>query len=409
MTVIAGRLSARHSVIAAALLIAALLLVYAVSDRSKAANASAPPALRGDWGGSFGFSGKKYPILYNHESMSLPGNVKNHGFFLPTFSPDRPEVNPGSPRIVAAGENTLVSFDVPGEYYLIFSEVAKLKVLVLDRDAAISANVLRLFDFLTANLVVTNGNDRDFYENREQFTVDFFKSSGPKLLFCGPTLLLFEALIRDRFNLPARDVSLTGVFLEEGQLRYSTHNVLEIFLPDKGRWVLFDVNNGLVIKWLDSFEITEKIRRASKTKQTIAKDEFESIDFDFHYVVDAKHSVNFFDPRSAFAPDMISQESVRAGWPGVAKMFLGGPGYWGGPRFGHRGLPPDYELYLSWYHEDPFLLTAQLKWQESWGVRVRHVPRLELKRMLNQAYAKQIAEKAWLPYLPQPNQNATAP
>ena len=406
---IAGRVSSKSSVLAVALLGAVLLGAYFIKDRNKAAHASASPALRGDWGGAFDFNGKKYPILYDHESMSVPGNVKNYGFFLPTFSPDRPAVNPGSPRMVANGENTLVYFDVPGEYYLDINNISKLKILVLDRDAAISSNVLRLFDFLTANLVVTNGNDQDFYDNREQFAVDFFKSSGPKLLFCGPTLLLFEALIRDRFNLPARDLTLTGVILEEGQLRYSTHNVVEIFLPDKERWVLFDVNNGLVIKWLDGFEITEKIRRASKTKQSITKDEFESIDFDFHYVVDAKHSVNFFDPRRTFAPDMISQESVRAGWPEVAKMFLGGPGYWGGPRFGHWGLPPDYELYLSWYHEDPFLLTAQLKWQENWGVRVCHVPRLELKRMLNQAYAQQIAEQAWLPYLPQPSQHATAP
>lgn len=358
--------------------------------------------------GSFNFGGQKYPVLYSQEYVALAEDLPSLNFFLPVFSPDRAVVNPEKPRIVVTNNRTLLYFDVPGEYYLDTNNGKKLKVLVLDRDEEISSNVLRVFDFLVANLVVTQGNDKDFYENRGNFTIDFFESKEPKMLLCGPTLAFFEIILRDRFNLPVRDVTFTGVFMEGGQLKYSTHNVIEVFLPDKKKWVLFDVNNGFAVKWMDAFEITQKVRNASHSKKNISKSEFESIDFDFHYLVDAKQTMDASDLRSVFDPDIVTQQSVRDRWHDLSKIFLGGPGYWGGKRFNQNGLSSEYQLYLSRYHQDEFLLEAQIRWQGNWGLKVRHVPPEQLKQMLNDAYAEEISAKKWLGYLPKPIQRAAA-
>jgi hypothetical protein len=359
------------------------------------------------WGG-FDLGGHKYPLLYNQEYIALAEGLVSLNFFSPVFSPDRAVVNPVKPRVVSLNNNTLLYFDVPGEYYLDINNEKKLKVLVLDRDEEISSNVLRLFDFLVANLVVTQGNDEEFYENSGKFTIDFFESKEPKMLLCGPTLSFFEIVLRDRFNLPARDVTFTGVFMEEGRLNYSTHNMLEVFLPDKAKWVLFDVNNGFVVKWMDAFEIAEKVRNASRSKKTVSKAEFESIDFDFHYMVDAKRTTDASDLRSVFSPEIVTRQSVRDRWHDLAKIFLGGPGYWGGKRFNQNGLSSEYQLYLSRYHQDEFLLEAQLRWQSNWDLKVRHVPPEQLKQMLDDAYAEEVSAKMWLGHLPKPIQHAAA-
>jgi hypothetical protein len=360
-----------------------------------------------DWG-SFDFGGHKYPVLYDRESIAINEDVPSLDFFLPVFSPDRAVVNPQKPRIAVVDNKTLLYFDLPGEYYLDINHDKKLKVLVLDRDEEISANVLRVFDFLVANLVETQGNDKDFYENSGSFAIDFFTSKEPKMLLCGPTLSFLEIILRDRFNLPVRDVTFTGVFMEGGRLTYSTHNVIEVFLPDKRKWVLLDVNNGFAVKWMDAFEITEKVRTVARSKSNISKAEFESIDFDFHYLVDAKQSKDAADQRSVFHQDIVTRKSVRDRWHNLAKMFLGGPAYWGGKRFNQNGLSSEYQLYTSRYHQDEFLLEAQRRWQGNWDLRTHHVPPEQLKRMLHDAYAEEISAKKWLGYLPEPIQRAAA-
>ena len=357
---------------------------------------------------SFDFGGHKYPVLYDREYVAINEDVPSLKFFLPVFSPDRPVVNPEKPRIVVAHNRTLFYFDLPGEYYLDINHDKKLKVLVLDRDEEISANVLRVFDFLVANLLDTQGNDKDFYENSDRFAIDFFTSKEPKMLLCGPTLAFFEIILRDRFNLPVRDVTFTGVFMEGGRLNYSTHNVIEVYLPDKRKWVLLDVNNGFAVKWMDAFEITEKVRNVARSKNNISQAEFESIDFEFHYVVDAKRTKDAADLRNVFHLDIVTRESVRDRWHGLAKVFLGGPAYWGGKRFNQNGLSPEYQLYTSRYHQDEFLLEAQRRWQGNWDLKTRHVPPEQLKGMLHDAYAAEVSAEKWLGSLPEPIQKAAA-
>ena len=118
-------------------------------------------------------------------------------------------------------------------------------------------------------------------------------------------------------------------------------------------------------------------------------------------MVDAKRSRNPADLRSVFASDMLSEQSVRDRWHDLAKIYLGGPGYWHGVRFNQKnGLSSDFDLYLSQYHQDPFLLEAQVRWQGNWDLTVRHVPPEELNTMLDKAYSEQIAEKKWASNLP---------
>jgi hypothetical protein len=185
--------------------------------------------------------------------------------------------------------------------------------------------------------------------------------------------------------------------MESGQLKYVTHNALEIYLPDLKKWCLFDINNGFIVKWMDSFELTNAIRSVSNSKLTISNDEFYSLTLDYHFSVYRYRSNNAADSRSLFSRDLISNSCVKEGWTMLAKMFLGGPGYWSGSRFKQiSGLPSDYYLYLSKYHNDPFLLEAQKKWISNWNLSSTHIPPDELNNMLDSAYSKQINNAEWI-------------
>jgi hypothetical protein len=345
---------------------------------------------------SFNISSGDYPIFYNGATIQCNFIVKNTNFFQPLFSADRTVVNPVYPRISHHGNKSVLHFDSPGEYYLNLNN-KHIKICVLDANEPISSSVLRVFDFLSANSLVTCGNDKQFYQDPNHFTKSFFQSKDPFLLLCGPTLSLFQNIINLKFKLPCRDVTFTGVYMDSGQLKYVTHNLLEIYLPDIKKWCLFDINNGFIVKWLDSFELTNAIRSVSNSKLTISNDEFYSLTLDYHSSVYRYRSNNAADSRSLFSRDLISNSSSMEGWTMLAKMFLGGPGYWSGCRFKQiSGLPSDYHLYLSKYHSDPFLLEAQKKWISNWSLSSTHIPPDELNKMLDSAYREQINKADWI-------------
>lgn len=340
----------------------------------------------------FAFNGQKYPILYEHELILVNKAIASVAYFRPLHSPDRPEVNPAKPAIQKIGDKSLITFGVPGEYYLVLNESYRLRVLILNRKQSIDLNVVALSDFVAANTSNINGNDAEWYKGPEIFTQNYFSSDQPKMLLCGPTHGFLKLLIGARFGLPTRAVTFTGVYFEQGRIQYGTHNTLEVYLPENRKWVLFDPNNGFMAKWMDAFDITDAVRNASATKNSFTKDDFKKLKLDFHYNVDVKRPFNNFSDQNLFFTGMLSKESQREQWPVLMQIFLGGPAYWGGVA---GSLPGDYHLYSSLYHLDPFLIEAQARWQGNWPLKVLKITPDDLKRRLNERYAPEIAERKW--------------
>ena len=217
------------------------------------------------------------------------------------------------------------------------------------------------------------------------------------MLLCGPTKGFFNTLVRQRFGLPTRSVTFTGVYFTDGRIQYMTHNVLEIYLPERKKWVLFDPNNGIIAKWKDAFEISEAVREASATKTSFTKDDFSRLKLDFHTNVDVKKPFGNFSNQNLFFSGMLSSESVREQWPMLFQLFLGGPGYWGGITGPGQdaALPATYDVYSSVYHKDRFLVEAQNRWIANWKLKVLRLSPDDLKRRLSKSYAAEIAARKW--------------
>lgn len=334
-----------------------------------------------------------YPIVYAGDLIVAPEDVHDWAYFEPLFGRDRPGVNPAAPTVVGRRE---FRFDKPGEYYLLLNGSRPLRVVVLAPDEPVSESVLRVFDFLVANLLATQGQDKLLSEDPDAYTRQFFQSSEPGLLLCGPTLALFERLVQDRFHLPVRGVGYIGTFSYGGQISYSAHNTAEVYLPDKRKWVQFDLNNGFLVKWLSALEISATVRKAAGSGRALSPEEWAKIDWAPYDGVEPLRSVDPANSEATFRPGLVGTDSVREHWPALSHVLVGGPSYRSGRRFEAPGLPEDFDVYYATLHDDPLLIEASKRWAESWGLSVKVVSPREMKELLDAASASQIEAEAWL-------------
>lgn len=84
--------------------------------------------------------------------------------------------------------------------------------------------------------------------SRQKFVWNWFTSSDPAMLSCGPTHAIFRWLVEDRLGLPTRIVTLPASYIKYGVVVNDGHNVAEVYVPELKRFVLFDVNNAFVPK-----------------------------------------------------------------------------------------------------------------------------------------------------------------
>jgi len=202
----------------------------------------------------FDFNGYSYPILYENEGIRFNGYIDGISYFTPLFGKDRIVVNPAKPHV---SDGEYIHFSVPGEYYIRVNGTANLKILVLSKHEPLSQSVTRLFDFMSANLLYSNNIEEKklFTHDTKKYIDNWFNSDVPGRLFCGPTHRLFRTIIADRLKLPTRIVTFPGVWRWNGKVHKSSHNVTEIYIPDKKKWVLYDINNGFFVKWMDAIEL----------------------------------------------------------------------------------------------------------------------------------------------------------
>ncbi len=337
-----------------------------------------------------------YPIIYAGDAIAAPEQIQSFVYFEPLFGQDRPSVNPADPTVVNGHE---LIFREPGEYYLLLNGSQPFRVVVLAPDEAISDSVVRVFDFLTANLLVTQGQDKLLHDDPDAYIKQFFLSRDPGLLLCGPTLELFQRLIYDRFRLPVRGVGYTGTFLYGGEIKYAVHNTAEVYLPDKKKWVQFDINNGFLVKWLSALEVSTIVRKVAGSGRALDLDEWNEIDWVPYSGVMPLRSVSAANSEPKFRPELVSTERASKYWPALSHVFVGGPSYRSGHQFDAPGLPEAFDIYYATLHDDPLLVEASRRLTESWNLSVKVVTPAEMEELLEAAFAGQIETKVWLKHI----------
>lgn len=350
-------------------------------------------------------NGRTYPVLWSGQTITASAQITRVDTFVPTFDPTREVVNPGYPVI----DGQTITFHTPGEYYLRVNERHALKVLVLTPTEPISSHVLRIFNFCVANMFVSVEDDNAFYSNRPGYLQWWFYGESPARLLCGPTADVFRFITIDALALPTRKVTFPGVTRSGSRIVRSTHNVLEVYLPDVRQWTLFDINAGFVSRWLDAFELVD-LARANRsvdkaTGQWATEGTIRKLDIPKDTPIPYRAKDYSAYTGRPYSLDELGSTPIRAGWKGEFQFYYSGAAYWGGASR-HANLTGT-EFLVGEYlfanrHTDRALEKEVISWIGSFGIPVTKVSQRKLSKMLAAGFRDQINAKAWLERIPQP-------
>ena len=253
-------------------------------------------------GDRHGFAELSYPILRAGDAIEFSTDVRIAGTFEPLFGPDRDAVHPAQPDV----EGRCIRFDEPGEYYLRLGDQGPLKVLVLGRGEPYSRSVVRVFGFCVANMLVSTSDDARLSADRRGYIAGWLHSESPAMLLCGPTYTVFAELVKEALGLPVRLVTFPGIYLSGEGPNKATHNVPEVYLPDLEKWVVFDVNNALLVEWLDAFELCRAVRDAAGGSIPLTEEQWRALDWRLHRAPPARRAVDWRVEAEAFDPALVS-------------------------------------------------------------------------------------------------------
>ena len=348
-----------------------------------------------------------FPIRYQDEPIEVSGQIDTWEFSEPTFGKKREIVNPAQPVISSGG----ISFPVPGEYYLkLNGGEAFLRTCVLQRQEPSFNSIARIFDFTVANMLYSGADDFRWYaaDTRQKFVWDWFTGTDPVMLSCGPTHAVFRWLIEDRLGLPTRTVTFPATYYKRGKLVHDTHNVAEIYSPDLDRFVLCDVNNAFLPKWIDAISLSEIVTN-SWCDIYSPYDRWEDLQgLSIHKSVDAllpdKDRYNAAlrkakGGRVPFTPDLISNVPTTISRNSWLRCLYGGVAYWGAEvgwarPTGTEFLPGGYQFVNL--HKNPVLTREAIKWiQELSGLEVTMRTASEMRQALRDGHRSEIAAARW--------------
>lgn len=343
------------------------------------------------------FGDSRYPVLLAGDAITRWEDILSVGFFAPLFSPERPVVNPATPTLE---RRRTLRFEVPGEYYLNINEGHFLKVLILDPREPISQGVVHIFDFLVANLLVSNG-EQPLWDTLgpERYTQKWFRSKEPGWLLCGPTDWIFRALVFERFRLPNRMVTLPGAYRVNGKIVTGIHNAPEIYLPDIGKFVMFDVNNAFLVRWRNAIELAALIHDTAGEPAHLTRDHWRRLSMDVYQdwprALRAKYvDVLRGDGKSIpFSRGLLSDRTVDHYWPDLLNVLYGGVAYQGHHTYGTGFLTPTF--HFGSLHGDRGLESVAMKLLRDLGMGVGRYHLRQLSQMLEEGFQPEIAAAAW--------------
>jgi hypothetical protein len=337
-------------------------------------------------------------VLKRDWSLETADEIRSIDFFDPLFGDYRKTVNPARPDICG---HTLV-FPSAGEYYLRINETRFAKVLVIPAEECLSSSVLRVFDFCIANMCAT-GKDEERYAADPLATVaDWFRNRSPLTLYCSSAHEVFRTILVNVFALPTRRVMLPGTGRINRKVYRVIHHVLEVYLPDLGKWVLFDLPNRFVIRWLDAFQIVDFVRQ--NTLQTplgtgyVKSEALTSLDIYNGGVISLLPKGYDGNGDLGQGSTDLSGLPVSYNWVNIFKYYYGGVAYLGADSRVCECEPPNFwpSCVFASRHTDLKLHQVTLKWIEGNGCRVQVVSQEELQRRLNGAFRETVAAKSWL-------------
>jgi hypothetical protein len=353
---------------------------------------------------TFSFGESRFPIIFAKEFATASAPIRQIEFFTPLFGAERKVVNPATPII--QGEQ--IHFRVPGEYYLNVNG-DYLKVLVLDPSEGSKEALLRMFDFFVANNLYLGADDNAWYRERFTYLRSFFRSCEPMMLSCGPSHSVWREWVRDRLALPTRITTLTSARLSNGMVTYAAHNLPEVYLPELGKWVMFDLNSNFVPRWLDAMELCEVVHAKGKDEDDFTQD-WHSYGLDLYAGVAARNAnPAYLDDlrRQAgsgsampFEPALVTNDVTRDSLLIALRCYYGGPAYWGGDigsvqPTGTEFLPGNV-VYWGSLHENRLLELAAAEYARyMYRTEIRVVEPSRLRAMLTEGHCPQIEAALW--------------
>ncbi|RKY18843.1 MAG: hypothetical protein DRQ55_12240 [Planctomycetota bacterium] len=315
--------------------------------------------------------------------------------FEPTFDADRPVVNPSPPLI----DGRELLFEQPGEYYLSLPDGQFAKVCVLSRDESPSQSLLRVFDFFVANTVVTS---KRFEQTRDQDALldAWMRQRGPVPMLPSDQSNVLSHVASRVLGLPTRIAHLAGVSREGDAFARASGYLVEVYLPDRGGFVLFDVANGWYAPGLDAagcarafVDLRERgidLTEAALTEAGLMPP--ASVPRPSH---PATRQLGFDDFAQGLPPD-VRGGAAQPEWWRYASLLGGGVGYYGASRGKGTGTGFISESYtFGSLHTDPELDAEVARWIGEYYDDVTIVPLDELEARLAEGHAEEIAARAW--------------
>lgn len=360
------------------------------------------------------FPNGDFPILWEGQDIVVSGNVSAIAYFAPLFGAERAAVNPSTPHVTGSR----IGFAKAGEYYLTVNGTTSIKVLVLATSEPISSAVVRVFDFCRANILFdTCHDDTDalFYADQEGFAHRFFESAEPVALLCGPAHSLFQRLVQEGLGLPTRKPTFPGTVRWSDEkcnvsLFQITHNPLEVYLPDQGKWALFDVNFGFLAEWLDASELSEftTLMGGPGTMGYMNLTALKRLN-----VYTGGPTTRLCREAGAgedpYPPIRLRVSGVPAAynWKDDFRFYYGGVAYWGGEAFfqmphGTEFLAGTY-VWASRHWDRDLELAARTWWESLWqgvALKVTIVTPETLRLLLEAGHRSEILQEAWKNKIP---------
>jgi hypothetical protein len=373
--------------------------LLAAASRTMAAPIAAPMAVTRT---TFSFGESRFPIVLAGESAKSSDRIRSLDFFMPLFGGERKVVNPALPEVTNNG----MRFMVPGEYYLRINNSDYLKAVVLDPSEGTKGGLLRLFDFFVANNLYIGVDDYTWYTLRIGYMRTFFRGCEPMMLSCGPTHQVFREWVRDRFAVPTRIVTFATTRLLNGMVVYASHNLPEIYVPELGKFVMFDLNSNFVPKWLDAMEIAEVVH-SKRTDDENPNEDWRDYGIDFHagvearpanmdYLATLRQRLGF--ERVAFEPELVATGIVNEDRASALRCFYGGAGYWGKNI---QSVQPtgteflDGDVLWASLQTNPLLVMATTTWMQANQYPMQIVDPVRLREQLDNGHHEAIAAAAW--------------
>lgn len=353
---------------------------------------------------TFSFGESRYPVIFAKEFAMASTSIRQLDFFTPLFGAERKVVNPATP--VVRGEQ--IHFREPGEYYLRVNG-DYLKVLVLDPNEGAKEALLRMFDFFVANNLYLGADDNAWYADRRSYLRSFFRSCEPMMLSCGPSHSVWREWVSDRLALPTRITTFSSTRLTNGMVTYAAHNLPEVYVPELGKWVMFDLNSNFVPRWLDAMEVCAVVHAKGKDEDDYTQS-WQSYGLDLYAGVVARNANSAYldDLRRQaawgnampFEPALVTNDVIRDSLMIALRCYYGGAAYWGGdiPSVQPTGTEflPGSVLYWASLHESQLLELAALEYARySYRLETKIVKPTQLRSMLDDGHRRVIEAGLW--------------